>query len=89
MLKFEAYDDSALARFLLSRALMSKWIGHYFFWYLKSEMEHPGFKQRFGILLEAYLRGCGEAMLVRQPSWCAVSIALAPLVSLCASCRPT
>ena len=43
---------------------MSKRIGHYFFWYLKSEMEHPGYKQRFGILLEAYLKGCGESMLV-------------------------
>lgn len=82
MLKFEAYDDSALARFLLSRALMSKWIGHYFFWFLRSEMEHPGFKQRFGILLEAYLRGCGEAMLVRQPSWCSMNVVT---VSVCVS----
>ena len=44
---------------------MSKYMGHYFFWYLKAEMEHPGYKQRFGILLEAYLRGCGDNMLVR------------------------
>lgn len=25
-------------------------------------MDTPEFNQRFGILLEAYLRGCGEAM---------------------------
>lgn len=64
MLKFESYHDSALARFLLSRALQSKKIGHFFYWYLRSEMDSSQFNQRFGILLEAYLRGCGEAMFV-------------------------
>lgn len=62
VLKFEPYHDSALARLLLKRALQSKRIGHYFFWYLRSEMDTPEFCQRFGILLEAYLKGCGEAM---------------------------
>lgn len=32
--------------------------------YLRSEMDTPEFNQRFGILLEAYLRGCGEKMFV-------------------------
>ncbi len=64
VLKFESYHDSALARFLLSRALQSKKIGHFFYWYLRSEMDSSQFNQRFGILLEAYLRGCGEAMFV-------------------------
>ena len=32
--------------------------------YLRSEMDSPEFSQRFGILLEAYLRGCGEGVLV-------------------------
>ncbi len=27
-------------------------------------MDTPEFNQRFGILLEAYLRGCGEVMFV-------------------------
>ena len=31
-LKFEANHDSALARFLLERALQNKLIGHLFFW---------------------------------------------------------
>ena len=31
-LKFEANHDSALARFLLERALQNKSIGHFFFW---------------------------------------------------------
>ena len=64
MLKFEPYHDSALARCLLKKALQSKKIGHFFYWYLRSEMDLPEFKQRFGILLEAYLRGCGEQMFV-------------------------
>ncbi|KAL5517410.1 hypothetical protein EMCRGX_G002951 [Ephydatia muelleri] len=63
VLKFEPYHDSALARFLLRQALTSKKIGHFFFWYLRSEMDSPEFSQRFGILLEAYLRGCGEGIL--------------------------
>jgi hypothetical protein len=62
VLKFESYHDSALARLLLKRALQSKKIGHFFYWYLRSEMDTPEFNQRFSILLEAYLRGCGESM---------------------------
>ena len=71
MLKFESYHDSALARFLLKRALQSKKTGHFFYWYLRSEMDTPEFNQRFGILLEGYLRGCGEAMFVRSQRLCA------------------
>ena len=71
VLKFEPYHDSALARYLLSRALQSKRIGHFFYWYLRSEMDTPEFSQRFGILLEAYLRGCGEAKFVSEGvGWC-------------------
>lgn len=64
-LKFEPCHDSALARFLLKRALNNKRIGHFFFWYLKCELYNPLFTPRFGVLLEAYLKGCGEAMLRR------------------------
>nr|CAB3264880.1 phosphatidylinositol 4,5-bisphosphate 3-kinase catalytic subunit gamma isoform [Phallusia mammillata] len=62
-LKFEPYHDSALARFLLTRALLSKRIGHYFFWFLRSEVENLHVSQRYSILLEAYLRGCGQSMI--------------------------
>ncbi|XP_043944471.1 phosphatidylinositol 4,5-bisphosphate 3-kinase catalytic subunit gamma isoform [Protopterus annectens] len=62
--KFEPFHDSALARFLLRRALRSKRIGHFLFWFLRSEIaQSMHYQQRFAVLLEAYLRGCGKAML--------------------------
>ena len=57
VLKFEPYHDNALSRFLLTRALRSKRVGHHFFWHLKAEMEQPEVSVRFALLLEAYLRG--------------------------------
>ena len=36
-----------------------------FYRYLKCEMYNPLFTPRFGVLLEAYLKGCGESMLTR------------------------
>ncbi|XP_066527795.1 phosphatidylinositol 4,5-bisphosphate 3-kinase catalytic subunit gamma isoform isoform X2 [Hoplias malabaricus] len=63
-IKVEPYHDSCLARFLIQRALRSKRIGHFFFWYLRSEVEGcPFFRERMAVILEAYLLGCGEAML--------------------------
>uniref|UniRef100_A0A3P8XZM4 Phosphatidylinositol 4,5-bisphosphate 3-kinase catalytic subunit gamma isoform n=2 Tax=Esox lucius TaxID=8010 RepID=A0A3P8XZM4_ESOLU len=63
-LKVEPYHDSFLARFLIQRALRSKRIGHFFFWYLRSEVVgSPFFRQRMAVVLEAYLLGCGQAML--------------------------
>lgn len=62
--KFEPYHDSALARFLLKRALRSKRIGHFLFWFLRSEIaQSMHYQQRYAVILEAYLRGCGEEML--------------------------
>ncbi|XP_053572545.1 phosphatidylinositol 4,5-bisphosphate 3-kinase catalytic subunit gamma isoform isoform X2 [Bombina bombina] len=62
--KFEPYHDSALSRFLLKRALRSKRIGHFLFWFLRSEIaQSMHYQQRFAVILEAYLRGCGTAML--------------------------
>ncbi|XP_053718195.1 phosphatidylinositol 4,5-bisphosphate 3-kinase catalytic subunit gamma isoform [Synchiropus splendidus] len=62
--KFEPYHDSALVRFLLKRALRSKRIGHFLFWFLRSEIaQSMHYQQRYAVLLEAYLRGCGQAML--------------------------
>ncbi|XP_007886993.1 phosphatidylinositol 4,5-bisphosphate 3-kinase catalytic subunit gamma isoform isoform X1 [Callorhinchus milii] len=63
--KFEPYHDSALARFLLKRALGSKRIGHFLFWFLRSEVsESMHYRQRYAVMLECYLRGCGQAMLM-------------------------
>eukprot|EP00043_Microstomoeca_roanoka_P011821 m.111667 g.111667 ORF g.111667 m.111667 type:complete len:1032 (-) comp15307_c1_seq1:217-3312(-) len=59
VLKYESYLDCDLARFLLRRALRSQRIGHFFFWHLRSEMHLPEACVRFGLLLEAYCRGCG------------------------------
>ncbi|KAG7497656.1 phosphatidylinositol 4,5-bisphosphate 3-kinase catalytic subunit gamma isoform [Solea senegalensis] len=62
--KFEPYHDSSLVRFLLKRALRSKRIGHFLFWFLRSEIaQSMHYQQRYAVLLEAYLRGCGETML--------------------------
>ncbi|XP_035511915.1 phosphatidylinositol 4,5-bisphosphate 3-kinase catalytic subunit gamma isoform [Morone saxatilis] len=63
-LKVEPYHDSFLARYLIQRALQSKRIGHFFFWYVRSEVAGcPYFRQRMAVILEAYLLGCGQAML--------------------------
>lgn len=44
--------------------LQSKRIGHFFFWYVRSEVAGcPYFRQRMAVILEAYLLGCGQAML--------------------------
>ena len=61
VLKYEARHDSALARFLLRRALSSPHqVGHQFFWCLKAGMHAPEVCERFGLLLQEYLRCCGE-----------------------------
>ncbi|XP_064400632.1 phosphatidylinositol 4,5-bisphosphate 3-kinase catalytic subunit gamma isoform-like isoform X2 [Halichondria panicea] len=64
-LKFEHNHDSALARYLLKQALVNKNIGHKFFWYLRGEMQSPQYMLRFAVILEAYLKGCGEALLTK------------------------
>jgi hypothetical protein len=58
-LKHELHHDSLLARFLLQRALLNRFlIGHDFFWFLKTEL-YGEFRERYERILEAYLRGCG------------------------------
>ncbi len=60
MLKYEPHHDSALAQFLLSRALKNREeIGHLLFWNLKAELHVPEIQERYVLLLEAYVRGCG------------------------------
>lgn len=63
VLKYEPYHDSALARFLIRRSLWSSRVGHALFWYLKSEMHVQEIMERFGLLLEAYLFGCGQYLM--------------------------
>ncbi|KCV71632.1 hypothetical protein H696_01050 [Fonticula alba] len=60
VLKYEPYHDSALARFLLRRALASRRVGHHFFWHLRAEMHWPEIQVRFALYLETYLRGAGS-----------------------------
>jgi len=72
VLKYEPFHDSALARFLLRRALASKEIiGVQLFWYLKAETHVPEISLRFLLLIEAYVRGCGptfRTVLLQQVS---------------------
>ena len=103
VLKYEALTDSALARFLLRRALSApRTVGHAFFWFLRAEMDKPDVADRlvaalaqpvardaagmpvpramlrspatstthgpwsatapfrYGVLLDLYIRNCGE-----------------------------
>jgi phosphatidylinositol-4,5-bisphosphate 3-kinase len=60
VIKYECYHDSPLIRHLLKCAIRNKRIGHYFYWYLKSELEQPQVSERFGLLLEAFLKGGGN-----------------------------
>ncbi|GMH94167.1 hypothetical protein TrST_g4028 [Triparma strigata] len=63
-LKFEPFHDSALSRFLLRRALSNPTlIGHIFFWLLKAEMHVDVVRERFGCILDLYLRNCGTHRL--------------------------
>eukprot|EP00735_Rhodelphis_limneticus_P000750 TRINITY_DN11275_c0_g1::TRINITY_DN11275_c0_g1_i1::g.762::m.762 TRINITY_DN11275_c0_g1::TRINITY_DN11275_c0_g1_i1::g.762 ORF type:complete len:1066 (+),score=268.88,sp/P54673/PI3K1_DICDI/38.97/0.0,PI3Ka/PF00613.15/6.2e-59,PI3_PI4_kinase/PF00454.22/2.1e-50,PI3K_C2/PF00792.19/5.8e+02,PI3K_C2/PF00792.19/4.8e-25,PI3K_rbd/PF00794.13/0.00056,PI3K_rbd/PF00794.13/5.8e-13,HEAT_2/PF13646.1/0.14 TRINITY_DN11275_c0_g1_i1:311-3199(+) len=60
VLKYEPYHDSSLARFLMRRALRCPdLIGHQFFWHMKAEMHVAEISERFGLLIEEYLRACG------------------------------
>ncbi|GBG33290.1 Phosphatidylinositol 3-kinase 3 [Hondaea fermentalgiana] len=59
VLKFERFVDSALSRFLLRRALRTpSLIGHRLFWLLKAEMHEDYIADRYGALLDTYLRHC-------------------------------
>ena len=57
VLKYESHLDCPLVRFLLERAWRNKRIGHYLFWHLRSELDSPEVAIKFGLILEAYLRG--------------------------------
>ena len=63
VIKFEAFHDSPLARFLVDRALRCRIICHYFFWLLRSEIGTPEYQERYAVILEAFLRGCDSDIL--------------------------
>lgn len=56
-MKHESYLYCDLVDFLLQRALNNQHIGHFFFWHLRSEIKVLSVQMRFGLILEAYLRG--------------------------------
>ncbi|TMS02531.1 Phosphatidylinositol 4,5-bisphosphate 3-kinase catalytic subunit gamma isoform [Larimichthys crocea] len=61
--KLETLEDDDVLRYLL-QLVQSKRIGHFLFWFLRSEIaQSMHYQQRYAVLLEAYLRGCGEDML--------------------------
>eukprot|EP00004_Rigifila_ramosa_P017917 TRINITY_DN4410_c0_g1_i2.p1 TRINITY_DN4410_c0_g1~~TRINITY_DN4410_c0_g1_i2.p1 ORF type:complete len:1276 (-),score=331.80 TRINITY_DN4410_c0_g1_i2:61-3729(-) len=61
VLKYEPYHDSPLARFLLRRALECRVrTGHFLFWHLKAELHVAEITDRYSLILEAYLRACGQ-----------------------------
>jgi hypothetical protein len=56
-LKYEPYHSNALASFLLKRALKCpSIIGHRLYWYLRSEMHVPVISERFGLMLDGYVK---------------------------------
>ena len=56
-LKHESYHDSALARFLVCRAISNPdVIGHILYWLLKSEVHIDVVRDRFSLILGEYLR---------------------------------
>uniref|UniRef100_A0A8I3PQH2 Phosphatidylinositol 4,5-bisphosphate 3-kinase catalytic subunit gamma isoform n=1 Tax=Canis lupus familiaris TaxID=9615 RepID=A0A8I3PQH2_CANLF len=61
--KLESLEDDDVLHYLL-QLVQNKRIGHFLFWFLRSEIaQSRHYQQRFAVLLEAYLRGCGTAML--------------------------
>jgi hypothetical protein len=62
-LRYEHSTDSALARFLLRRALRSPAaVGWPVFWFLHSEEDCPHAFRRYTVLTDALLRNCDEAL---------------------------
>jgi len=68
-LRFEPYHDSPLARFLISKALKDRTVGHALYWGLKSSMEAcPELQERYGLILEGYLQQAGASVAILSDS---------------------
>eukprot|EP00057_Strongylocentrotus_purpuratus_P008977 XP_011663451.1 PREDICTED: phosphatidylinositol 4-phosphate 3-kinase C2 domain-containing subunit beta-like [Strongylocentrotus purpuratus] len=61
-LKYESYHDSALASFLIERALSSIRIAQYLYWYLHDSKHDHKFSQRAEMVLCALLSVCGRGL---------------------------
>ncbi len=61
-LRFEAYHNSSIARFLLRRALHNRRVGLALFWQLAAQLSDASLGTRCGIMLEAYLAACGQGV---------------------------
>jgi phosphatidylinositol-4,5-bisphosphate 3-kinase len=60
-LKYEIYDNSPLARFLMKRGMMEpKFLGHALFWQLLSEANISHIQNRFSLLLINFVFGLGR-----------------------------
>jgi phosphatidylinositol-4,5-bisphosphate 3-kinase catalytic subunit alpha/beta/delta len=63
-IKHESYLHCDLVEFLLERSLNNQRIGHFLFWHLRSEIQVPSVQTRFGLILEAYLKGSQEHIML-------------------------
>ncbi|XP_063678025.1 phosphatidylinositol 4,5-bisphosphate 3-kinase catalytic subunit beta isoform-like [Bolinopsis microptera] len=59
-IKYDLYLDCALTRFLLRRALQNNTLGHYLYWHLKSQVDGRLYGAQFALVIEFYLRCCGD-----------------------------
>lgn len=63
-LRHEPYHDSALARFILTRALRNqRVIGQMLFWHIRAQLHVAEYYERNCLILETYLRGIPESHL--------------------------
>ncbi|KAJ0036434.1 hypothetical protein NQD34_005111 [Periophthalmus magnuspinnatus] len=61
--RLDCLNNDQVLTYLL-QLVQSKRIGHFLFWYMRSEvLGCPYFRQRMAVILEAYLLGCGRGML--------------------------
>ena len=68
-LKLDVFTDSALSRFLLSRAILSPLtIGTQLFWLLKAEYHEIASRERYGLLLKQLMAHCGSWKIVFRHS---------------------
>lgn len=60
-LKYELYEDSSLARFLLRKGLIeTRLIGHQLFWQLMSEAHLSHIRNRFSLMIVNFMYGVGS-----------------------------
>lgn len=80
-LKYEAYHNSALAQFLIKRALANPRIAHYLFWHLKYYTGDRQFCQRFQLVLSGLLSVCGVRLRSQLSKQDALIVSLSTVAS--------